>query len=470
MSYLYNANLDPRDRSEQLELQMDDGDTSLLIRGKSYDLTPGEIARARHFIDLQFIPEPASADPLGIVRLPVKGNPVDGQAPIWNTDEDAFVPQTVGGVGINLGLGGGNLLPNPTFADGVTGYTAGSSNTLLVNTLAGTFGTDAGQVTRNTSTGAVILTSPVATISPQTDYSASVSLRRASGSDPAARVVTLSVKWYDRLDALISTTSLDSLDSPQHEWLRPMLVGARSPDSADHARVEVQIAGVPATEVYYFDGFQLAYGLSATGYNADFGTASLEASMLAPGSVTTREMSTALIDQLVASVLAAMPPQVVSGRFDFPMTVDPRVCDNTRTLTSTNLYFYRVEGAGTISSLQFNLGTSDAAGTAWGGVYTNVGTGRSARPVAHRASGSVSTATPTGIKTISLGTTLAVAHGDWFAFGTNSATATFLSSAPNATTVLTNGLAHFQTGILPTIPDPVGTLSNYLTTVAIVGL
>jgi hypothetical protein len=468
MAYLYLNNIDPHDRSDQVEIQMSDGRTAILQRGEYYDLTADELARARQYIVLVATAEPASADPIGVVHLPIKGNPVTGQAPVWDESESAFTPQTIGGVGINLGLGGGNLVPNSTFADGVVGYAVGSNNVLSASALVGTFGPDAASVSRTGSTGAVVLTSPAASVRPQTYYSASLSLRRASGSDPVARATTTSVRWYDALDALISTVSVSGLDDTQHEWIRPILAGVRSPDAADHARVEVSIAGVPSGESYYFDGFQLAYGLSATGFNSDFSDSSLRAAMLAPGSITDRELDAALIDDLIASVIAGMPAQSYGGLWDFPYSVDPRVCDNNRALTASNLYFYRVQGSGSISQIQFNVGTSDAAGTGYAGVYTNVGSGRSARPVAHRASGSVSLSS-TGIKTVSLGATLDVAHGDWFAFGTNSATATFLSSAPNATTALTNALAHFQTGILPTIPDPVGSLSNYLTTVALVG-
>jgi hypothetical protein len=49
MSYLYFANLDPSDRLNQLEIQLDNGTTAILRLGHSYDLTANELARARRY-------------------------------------------------------------------------------------------------------------------------------------------------------------------------------------------------------------------------------------------------------------------------------------------------------------------------------------------------------------------------------------------------------------------------------------
>jgi hypothetical protein len=98
MSYLYFANLDPSDRLNQLEIQLDNGTTAILRLGHSYDLTANELARARRYAVLTSTTEPADESPIGIARLPVKGNPISGQIPQWSASEGAFTPQTVSGV------------------------------------------------------------------------------------------------------------------------------------------------------------------------------------------------------------------------------------------------------------------------------------------------------------------------------------------------------------------------------------
>lgn len=466
MSYTYLRNTDPSNRFDQIEFMRDDGTTAEVIMGLRYNLSPTELARLIPHIVLEYSALPASGEPIGIYRIPIKGNPDEGQVPVWREVDGVFVPQNIDiAAGI---IGGSNLIPNPSFSDGVTGYTAGLNNTLAANSLVGQYGPEAAAVTRTTSTGSVILTSAAALVDPLEIYSGSLSLRRVGGTSPTARTVTTRIRWYDAIDTFISAVETTSLDSPQFEWLRPGVASQMAPDTASKARLEVEIAGVPSGETYYFDGFQLELGMNSSNYEADFAASTLTGAMLKPGAITYRELSTDLIDSLVASVIAGMPAAAFSGFYDFPYSIDPRNCDNNRTVTANNLYFYRVQGAGTISNLLFNVGTSDAAATAYAGVYTNVGAGRSARPSAHVAHGSVSLS-GAGLKTVSLGATITVHHGDWFAFGSTSATATYLSSAPNASTVLTQGLSHFQTAILPTIPDPVGTLSDYLNTICLVG-
>lgn len=101
MSYLYASNLDPLSGVDQIEIMLDNGDTALLTMGKRYDLTAAEAARASRYITLVASDLPAVEDPVGIVRLPVKGNPSSGQVPTWDENEAAFVPaaQAGGGAG-----------------------------------------------------------------------------------------------------------------------------------------------------------------------------------------------------------------------------------------------------------------------------------------------------------------------------------------------------------------------------------
>lgn len=91
-SYLYVENLDPHDRFDQLELQLDSGDTAILRRGHRYALSATELRRARQFIVLVETETPPDEEPIGVWRLPVKGNPLDDDVPVWDFNEAAFVP------------------------------------------------------------------------------------------------------------------------------------------------------------------------------------------------------------------------------------------------------------------------------------------------------------------------------------------------------------------------------------------
>lgn len=97
MSYLYVANLDQFDRREQLEFQRDDGSVAIITIGHYYDLSATELARARRYVSLVSSATPADEAPIGIVRLPIKGNPTNGQIPQWSVAEGAFTPATISG-------------------------------------------------------------------------------------------------------------------------------------------------------------------------------------------------------------------------------------------------------------------------------------------------------------------------------------------------------------------------------------
>lgn len=98
MSYIYTANLDSQSSFSQLEIQLDNGSSAILVKGGRYDLTAGELARAGRYISLVFSALPAVDQPIGIVRLPVKGNPTSGQIPQWDATEGAFTPATISGL------------------------------------------------------------------------------------------------------------------------------------------------------------------------------------------------------------------------------------------------------------------------------------------------------------------------------------------------------------------------------------
>jgi hypothetical protein len=106
MSYLYQANIDPLSRVQQLDIRLDNGDTAVLEMGHYYDLSAAELARARQYINLISATDPAEA-PDRVYLLPIKGDPHDGDVPVWSANEAAFVPEApaTGGGGGGTGLG-----------------------------------------------------------------------------------------------------------------------------------------------------------------------------------------------------------------------------------------------------------------------------------------------------------------------------------------------------------------------------
>jgi hypothetical protein len=100
MAYLYSSNLDPIAQFSQIEIQLDIGSSAILKKGERYDLSSSELARARIYVVMEPSDLPASEDPTGILRLPIKGNPADGQVPVWESNEGAFVPGAISGDGL----------------------------------------------------------------------------------------------------------------------------------------------------------------------------------------------------------------------------------------------------------------------------------------------------------------------------------------------------------------------------------
>lgn len=64
MSYLYVANNDTANRFDQITIQADNGSLLLLRMGRAYNLSEGELARARRFVvltDSSQPPEPVDS-------------------------------------------------------------------------------------------------------------------------------------------------------------------------------------------------------------------------------------------------------------------------------------------------------------------------------------------------------------------------------------------------------------------------
>jgi hypothetical protein len=94
-AYLYATNVSPRDRFEQLEIQMDNGSTAVINRGSAYSLSANEVVRARRFVVL-LDAATVTATPRVVTSLPVVGNFSNGDVPVWSKSLASFV---AGGIG-----------------------------------------------------------------------------------------------------------------------------------------------------------------------------------------------------------------------------------------------------------------------------------------------------------------------------------------------------------------------------------
>ncbi len=150
------------------------------------------------------------------------------------------------------------------------------------------------------------------------------------------------------------------------------------------------------------------------------------------------------------SVGILTPPGTEWG---FPYTYHP-----TLTLSAISLYaanravYFRVHDRGTISKIAIE--TTVTSGNICVGVYRPTALGRSAVPVTQIAtSGSV--ACPTGYAEISLGTTVEVLPGDYFALVSDNATAVFRTSSAQSPSQFNTalGVSYYNDGTFP-LPSP----------------
>lgn len=410
-------------------------------------------------------------------------------------------------------IGGGNFVPNPTFADGVAGYTVDVNNTIVADPTFGLFGTDCAKVTRITSGGDIVVASANVDVELSQFYSASASVRLGSLGPSVPRVVTIEVQWYDALDNLLLTdVSGDFIQPIDGSYLEVELAGIESPDTADYAKIVVTVAGAGVAEYHYFDGFQLEPGQVPTSYNANFGLSSIKGEVLAPATLTAREAgigsarcfygpagSIGSVTGMVEGSLyvatdtfamffydgaawqqvtaASAPPASPGPMWDIPMSFDPRAIEQAaaRTFTANNVYYFRMQGEGTCNGLAIRVGTVQAASSAQLAVYDNTGTGRNARPNNRKANSAITiaTTTPAGYKTGTFAAAVVINHGDWVGFGVNNSSVAFASLAATigmATNDITDGFACFQSGGGPTPPSTPGTLFGQQLTPVIVGI
>lgn len=123
---------------------------------------------------------------------------------------------------------------------------------------------------------------------------------------------------------------------------------------------------------------------------------------------------------------------------------------------ASRIYYYRVNGAGAIGHIGLEVGiqSGNLVVAAW---RNNGSQGRSAAPATLIASSGSVAVPAVGESTISLGSTIGVADGDWFSLACDNTTAKFRTIGAAAGAGVSTGKVGFEllTGlVLPTAPAP----------------
>jgi hypothetical protein len=170
--------------------------------------------------------------------------------------------------------------------------------------------------------------------------------------------------------------------------------------------------------------------------------------------------------------------------YDFPFTYDPRLLALTPStsvlgFTANNVYYSRLQGAGTINGLmihQLSAVAGDIGKVVNLALYTDTGSGRSSKP-STKVSGSDLVLTMGGSAADLSGnfsSPIATTHGWWVGFSTTaSATSSFSRNiTSNSSTSFADGL-NWQTttgGTGPSLPGTAPALSSYYVTLLVVGI
>lgn len=407
--------------------------------------------------------------------------------------------------------GGGNFIPNPSFGDSLTGWTAQANGTLALDTANGIFGPNCGKVTRNHSagTGSISAISPTGAIEPSVRYSVTGWVRLGSLGGLVARTATLITHWYDSgMASVRDDTSPVFTESIQGTWLQVMNPNLQAPDAAAFVTVELVVAGVAADEFHFFDGFQLEPGGMPTSFNGNYAASTLSGGMLVPASITVRETAPGSAKPL-AGVAASRPAAGTAGRlyfatdtgalsydngtswasvgggggggftgpWDYPFTIDPRQFGGNTALSPTadTLYWFRLTGAGAVSGWRFRVGAAVNGAVVGFAVYNSTGSGLGAKPGTKVASSDTSaTMVGTGAAdyTATYGSPITVTHGMWLGVTVSNAAITLARAQLNSGTFLSDGVAWQATssGTGPTFPSSAPALSSYLQTPIVVGV
>lgn len=146
-----------------------------------------------------------------------------------------------------------------------------------------------------------------------------------------------------------------------------------------------------------------------------------------------------------------------SGNYALPRTVHPGLIapSGSTTGAANRIRFIRVTDSGTITKISMNQ-TTAGAGNMKCAVYRNNGsTGRAARPdgAPLGTSAAVNTNLTTGIVDITLGSSVAVDDGDWFAFAVDNNTAAFaLANGSSGSSAIDGFGYYYDAANITTLP------------------
>ena len=150
-----------------------------------------------------------------------------------------------------------------------------------------------------------------------------------------------------------------------------------------------------------------------------------------------------------------------SGNYALPRTVHPGMIapSGSTTGAANRVRFIRVMDAGTITKISMNQ-TAAGAGNMKVAVYRNNGSsGRAARPdgAPLGTSAAYNTNTATGIIDITLGSSVAVNDGDWFAFAVDNNTAAFaLANGSSGSSAIDGFGYYYDAADITTLPTVSG--------------
>jgi len=155
-----------------------------------------------------------------------------------------------------------NLVPNPSFEGGTTGWTTSSNITLSSQFTGGLYGDRFHRGTR-TSTAAIGLYSPQFTVEPNETYAARMSARY-----PTGQIATLRFQWYDSVGAVLTTTTGSGETSLNTNSWQTLTYSIAAPSNAASARLDIVLGtgGSAAGDNLDLDGIMVVKGSTTGGY------------------------------------------------------------------------------------------------------------------------------------------------------------------------------------------------------------
>jgi len=157
-----------------------------------------------------------------------------------------------------------NLIPNPSFEGGTTGWTASSNITLSPQVTGGLYGDRFHRGTR-TSGAAIGLYTAKFNVDANETYTA-----RMSARFPVGQQASLRIQWFDSLGASISASTDPSglISANTNSW-QTLTYTAAAPSNATSSRLDIVLGtagGAAAGDVLDIDGVILVKGSTTGGY------------------------------------------------------------------------------------------------------------------------------------------------------------------------------------------------------------